>query len=96
MFTQCDRCSTDIDDIQRLTINAIRDELRQFGDSTDGTKIILAERLQVRRLRNEELAVLYANDGDDEEQLRDIGPALLPSREGRSRMHVCAKLFWHV
>ena len=66
IFTQCDRRSTDLDDIHKLTINAIRDELRQFGDSTDGTKVILAERLQLRRIRNEELAVVYANDQEDE------------------------------
>ena len=63
--TQCDRRSTDINEILRLTINVIRDELRQFGDMTDGTKVILAERLQLRRLRNEELAVLYANHEDE-------------------------------
>ena len=65
-FTQCDRRSTDLDDMHKLTINAIRDELRHYGDSTDGTKVILAERLQLRRLRNEELAVLYANDQEEE------------------------------
>ena len=65
-FTQCDRRSTDLDDINKLTINAIRDELRAFGDSTEGLKVTLAERLQLRRIRNDELAALYARDvGDD-------------------------------
>ena len=66
IFTQCDRRSTDLDDINKLTINAIRDELRAFGDSTDGAKVTLAERLQLRRIRNDELAALYANDLEDD------------------------------
>ena len=65
-FTQCDRRSTDLDDINKLTINAIRDELRAFGDSTEGVKVTLAERLQQRRIRNDELAALYANDLEDD------------------------------
>jgi len=65
-FTQCDRRSTDINEILRLTINAIRDELRHFGDMTDGTKVILAERLQLRRRRNEELILPFPNDEEDE------------------------------
>ena len=36
-FTQCDRRSTDINEILRLTITAIKDELRHVGDMTDGT-----------------------------------------------------------
>ena len=65
-FTQCDRRTTDMNEIMRLTINAIRDELRQFGDMTDGTKVILAERLQLRRRRNEELILPFPNDEEDE------------------------------
>ena len=65
-FTQCDRRSTDLDDIHKLTINAIRNELRAFGDSTDGSKIDLAERLRLRRVRNDELAAWFANDSDGE------------------------------
>ena len=65
-FAQCDRRSTDLDDIHRLTINAIRHELRAFGDSTDGSKIDLAERLRLRRTRNDALAAWFANDSDDE------------------------------
>ena len=61
-YTQCDRRSTDLQKIERLTINAIRDELRRFGDMTDGSKIVLAERLRLRRIRNDELAGLHADD----------------------------------
>ena len=61
-FTQCERRSTDLDDIHRLTINAIRNELRAFRDSTDGSKVDLAERLRQRRIRNDELAEWFAND----------------------------------
>ena len=63
-FTQCRRRSINLDDINRLTINAIRNELRAFGDSTDGSKIDLAERLRLRRIRNDELAEWFANDSD--------------------------------
>ena len=64
-FTQCDRRSVDIDDILKLTINAIRNELRAFGDSTDGCKVELAERLRLRRVRNDELA-WFADEENDE------------------------------
>ena len=60
--TQCDRRSTDMNEIERLTITSIRDELRRFGDSTDGCKHALAERLRLRRIRNDELASLHADD----------------------------------
>ena len=60
--TQCDRRSTDLNEIERLTIGAIRDELRRYGDGTDGCKIVLAERLRLRRIRNDELAGLHSDD----------------------------------
>ena len=40
----------------RLTIDAIRNELRAFGDRVDGCKYELAERLRVRRMRNEDVS----------------------------------------
>ena len=64
-FTQCNRSSVDLDDIMRLTIEAIRNELRAFGDRVDGCKFELAERLRVRRMRNEELAAWHADDEND-------------------------------
>ena len=60
--TQCDRRSTDINEIERLTIGASRDELRRIGDSTDGCKHALAERLHLRRIRNDELVGLHADN----------------------------------
>ena len=65
-FTQCNRGSIDIDNIMKLTIDASRNELRAFGDRTDGCKVELAERLRVRRVRNDELAAWYADDENDE------------------------------
>ena len=59
-FTQCNRGSIDIDNIMKLTIDAIRNELRAFGDRTDGCKVELAERLRLRRVRNDELAAWFA------------------------------------
>ena len=66
-FTQCDRRTTDMNEIMRLTINSIRDELRFFGDSTEGTKVTLAERLQLRRRRNEELILAFPNDEEEDD-----------------------------
>ena len=54
--TQCKRPCTDIGKISRLTIHAIRLELASYGESTNGTKIEVAERLRLRRIRNEESA----------------------------------------
>ena len=65
-FTQCNRGSVDIDDIMKLTIDAIRNELRAFGDRTDGCKVELVERLRIRRIRNDELAAWFADDENDE------------------------------
>ena len=59
---QCNRASTDLNEIMKMTIDAIRDELRLRGDSTNGNKLELAERLQLRRIRNDELAGLHADD----------------------------------
>ena len=64
--TQCDRRATDMNEIMRLTIDSIRNELRMFGDSTEGVKIVLAERLQLRRRRNEELVMSFPNDEGEE------------------------------
>ena len=64
--TQCDRRATDMNEILRLTISSIRDELRLFGDSTEGSKIVLAERLQLRRRRNEELVMSFPNDEEED------------------------------
>ena len=66
-FTQCRRRSINLDEINRLTINSIRNELAAFGDSTDGTKVDLAERLRQRRIRNDELAEWYRRDLSDSE-----------------------------
>ena len=54
MSTQCKRPCTDIGKINRLTIDAIRHELASYGESTNGTKIEVAERLRHRRIRNDE------------------------------------------
>ena len=51
-----------MNEIGRLTINAVREELRRYGDHTDGCKVVLAERLRLRRIRNDELAGLHADD----------------------------------
>ena len=67
-FTQCNRGSIDIDNIMKLTIDAIRNELRAYGDRTDGCKVELAERLRVRRIRNDELAAWFAADENDESE----------------------------
>ena len=47
--TQCNRLSTDAREIERLTINSIRDDLLCYGETTYGTKVELAERLRQRR-----------------------------------------------
>ena len=47
--TQCNRPSTDAREIERLTINSIRDDLLRYGETTYGTKVELAERLRHRR-----------------------------------------------
>ena len=65
-FTQCNRGSVDINDMMKLTIEAIRNELRVFGDRTDGCKVDLAERLRARRIHNDELAAWFADDENDE------------------------------
>ena len=59
-------------------------------------KVTLAERLQLRRIRNDELAALYANDVDDERAcgsgIKDL--ASVAALQGdRSRLHV-AIFFW--
>ena len=59
---QCNRASTDLIEIMKMTIDAIRDELRLRGDPTNGSKLELAERLRIRRIRNDELAGLHADD----------------------------------
>ena len=70
-FTQCNRGSVDYNEIIKLTIDAIRNELKAFGDRTDGCKHELAERLRVRRMRNEELNAWFHADADDENDLSD-------------------------
>ena len=61
-WVQCNRASTDLIEIMKMTIDAIREELRLRGDPTHGSKHELAERLQLRRIRMEEIAGLHAND----------------------------------
>jgi len=56
-----------MNEIMRLTINSIRDELRLSGDSTEGTKVTLAERLQLRRRRNDELILPFPNDEEEDD-----------------------------
>ena len=68
---QCKRPCTDLAKINRLTIDSIRQNLIYYGEPTHGTKDMLAERLRVARLRNDELVTWrrqsFSSDSGGEE-----------------------------
>ena len=61
-WVQCNRASTDMKEIMKMTIDAIREELRQEGYPTQGCKHELAQRLLLlHRSHTDELNNLYVH-----------------------------------